>query len=77
MTLDELTQRDRLIAELEAIPAARRTRAQQDELGRLLYNREQQWRRLPEAIERARAKARNLETYARQIGLPLQLENHA
>lgn len=71
MTLDELQQRDRRIAALEAIPAARRTPAEQDELGALIARRDQHWRRLPEMLATARRRAADLEAYARQHRLPL------
>lgn len=69
MTLDQLQRRDERIAGLEAL-GRRRTREQEDLLGRLYSDREQQWRRLPAQIERARRRAAELATYARQIGFP-------
>jgi hypothetical protein len=77
MTLDELQNRDRRIAELEAIPKERRNGIEQDELGRLSIARDAHWRRLPEALAIARRKARDLETYARQWRLPLNQESNA
>lgn len=71
MTGDERMRRDERIRELEKLGRKLRTPEQQDELGRLTYNRDQEWRRLPQAIAAARAKARDLENYARQVGLPL------
>lgn len=67
MNLSAIQQRDRRIAELEAIPARDRTAAQQDELGRLHNAQDKHWRRLPAALHRAKAKAAEIEAYARQI----------
>lgn len=65
MTFDQLMARDRRIDELDRLGRAR-TRAQDHELGMLISARDQYWRRLPRALEAARAKAVQLETYARQ-----------
>lgn len=61
MTLGELQRRDARIV-------AARTRAEADELHALIYRRDCHWRRLPDLIARARRKAADLETYARQTG---------
>lgn len=71
MTLGELEQRDRRIAELEATPARSRTPAEQDELGALVARRDLHWRRLPAMRARALQRAHELETYAAQHRLPL------
>ena len=70
MGLADLQRRDARIAELEAIGRAHRTRDQDHELGRLIDARDQLWRRLARRLAAARSRARDLETYARQIGLP-------
>lgn len=71
MNVDAIRRRDARIAQLEAIPARRRTAAEQDELGRLQNAQDMHWRRLPTALRRARAKAAAIEAYARQIRMPL------
>lgn len=70
MTLDQLEQRDRRIAELERLGRAR-NRTQDHEYGRLIAARDQHWRRLPASLARTRRKAAELDAYARQIGLAL------
>lgn len=70
MGLDDLQRRDARIAELEAIGRRNRTRDQDHELGRLVGARDELWRRLSRRIVAARNRARDLETYARQVGLP-------
>ncbi len=65
MTFDQLMTRDQRIADLERLGRSR-TRAQDHELGGLVSARDQYWRRLPRALEAARAKAAQLENYARQ-----------
>lgn len=71
MTLDQLQQRDARIAELEARGRAR-TPAEQEELGRLIYNRDCFWRRLPLAAATARRRLAELEAYARRHRLPIE-----
>lgn len=70
MGLADLQRRDARIAELEAIGRRNRTRDQDHELGRLVDARDQLWRRLSRRIVAARSRARDLEAYARQVGLP-------
>lgn len=65
MTFDQLMTRDQRICELDRLGRAR-TRAQDHEFGALVSARDQYWRRLPRALEAARAKAAQLENYARQ-----------
>jgi DNA-binding SARP family transcriptional activator len=72
VNLDAIQQRDRRIADLEAIPARDRTAAQQQELGRLHNAQDKHWRRLPAALHRAQAKAAAIEAYARQIRMPIE-----
>ena len=69
MTLDQLQARDRRIMDLEA-RGRDRSRAEDHELARLIYARDCHWRRLGDAVRKARRKAAELEAYARQIGLP-------
>lgn len=73
MTFDQLMTRDRRIDELGRLGRTR-TRAQDHELGALVSARDQYWRRLPRAREAARAKAAQLENYARQHRLSLDGE---
>lgn len=73
MTFDQLMARDRRIDELDRLDRSR-TRAQDHELGALISARDQYWRRLPRALEAARAKAAQLENYARQHRLSLDGE---
>lgn len=73
MTLDQLHARDARIAALDAL-GRRRSPSETDELSRLLAARDHYWRRLPDAIARARRKAAALEFYARQHRLPLGTE---
>jgi hypothetical protein len=72
MNLAAIRRRDARIARLEAIPAARRTPAERDELVRLQHAQDMHWRRLPAALHRARAKAAAIEAYARQIRMPIR-----
>jgi len=65
VTFDQLMTRDQRIGELDRLGRAR-TRAQDHEFGALVSARDQYWRRLPRALEAARAKAAQLENYARQ-----------
>lgn len=69
MTLDQLQQRDRRIAELEAIGSRCRSCDEDAELHRLQTIHDLQWRRLPEALARARRRAAELEAWGRQHNL--------
>jgi 3-mercaptopyruvate sulfurtransferase SseA len=71
VTLDQLQRRDARIAELEARGRAR-TRAEDNELGRLTGARDQFWRRLADQRRRALNRAAELTAYARQHGLDLE-----
>lgn len=73
MTLDQLQSRDARIEELERI-GRRRSREQDHEYARLINARDQHWHRLGDAIRKAKAKARDLEAYARQHRLPIESE---
>lgn len=70
MTLDELQRRDTRIARLEAIGRGR-TRDEDHELAGLINARDLFWRRLPDALARARRRLHALEAHAAQHRLPL------